>query len=86
MGVPFEALLPYGIMLTMFGISGAGLASVRYFSNNYKRPRRGLDTWDRQMMDRDMRLTGVFRGQTDNPEAPLGFEVNNPWKMEERTT
>ena len=32
-------------------------------------------------MDRDMRLTGVFRAQTDNPEAPLGFEVNNPWKV-----
>lgn len=28
-----------------------------------------------------MRLTGVFRAQTDNPEAPLGFEVNNPWKV-----
>jgi hypothetical protein len=32
-------------------------------------------------MDRDMRLTGIFRAQTDNPEAPLGFEVNNPWKV-----
>ena len=32
-------------------------------------------------MDRDMRLTGVFRAQSDNPEAPLGFEVNNPWKV-----
>lgn len=32
------------------------------------------------VMDRDMRLTGKFRAQTDNPEAPLGFEVNNPWK------
>lgn len=34
--------------LQMFGVSGAGLASVRYFSNNKKRPRRGLDIWDRQ--------------------------------------
>jgi hypothetical protein len=32
-------------------------------------------------MDRDMRLTGVFRAQSDKPEAPLGFEVNNPWKV-----
>src|SRR2546423_14442758 len=32
-------------------------------------------------MDRDMRLTGVFRAQSDNPEAPLGFELNNPWKV-----
>jgi hypothetical protein len=32
-------------------------------------------------MDRDIRLTGVFRAQSDNPKAPLGFEVNNPWKV-----
>ena len=32
-------------------------------------------------MDRDMRMTGVFRAQSDNPEAPLGFELNNPWKV-----
>lgn len=36
-------------------------------------------------MDRDMRLTGVFRAQTDNPQAPLGFEVNNPWKARHKT-
>jgi hypothetical protein len=80
----------------MFGVSGAGLASVRYLSNNHKRARRGLDIWDRQskelfnvaktmtyvtlVMDRDMRMTGVFRAQSDKPEAPLGFELNNPWK------
>lgn len=33
------------------------------------------------VMDRDMRVTGVFRAQSDNPEAPLGFDVNNPWKV-----
>jgi hypothetical protein len=32
----------------MFGVTGAGLTSIRYFSNNHKRPRRGLDIWDRQ--------------------------------------
>jgi hypothetical protein len=32
-------------------------------------------------MDRDRRLTGTLRGQTDKPEAPLGFELNNPWKV-----
>lgn len=32
-------------------------------------------------MDRDMRLTGVFRAQSGNAEAPLGFELNNPWKV-----
>jgi hypothetical protein len=32
-------------------------------------------------MERDRRLTGTLRGQTDKPEAPLGFELNNPWKV-----
>lgn len=63
---------------------GAGLSGVRYYSNNKKMPRRGLDAWDRQMMDRDLRLTGVFREQTDNVEAPLGYEVSSKWKTEKR--
>ena len=33
------------------------------------------------VMDRDRRLTGFLRGQTDNVEAPLGFELNNPWRV-----
>lgn len=32
-------------------------------------------------MDRDFRLTGAWREQTDNPIAPVGFEVNNPWRV-----
>lgn len=32
-------------------------------------------------MDRDRRLTGTLRGQTDKPVAPRGFELNNPWKV-----
>jgi hypothetical protein len=32
-------------------------------------------------MDRDRRLTGYLRGQTDNPVAPAGFELNNPWRV-----
>lgn len=32
-------------------------------------------------MDRDRRLTGYLRGQTDNPDAPPGFELNNPWRV-----
>jgi hypothetical protein len=63
---------------------GAGLSTVRYYNNNKKMPRRGLDVWDRQMMDRDLRLTGIFREQSDSPEAPLGYEVNSKWKMEKR--
>jgi hypothetical protein len=84
MPVPFEALLPYAIMIGMFGISGTGLAVIKNIQNEGKRPRYSVDQWDRQMMERDRRLTGTLRGQTDKPEAPLGFELNNPWKLETR--
>jgi hypothetical protein len=30
-------------------------------------------------MNRDRRLTGSLRGQTDEVTAPAGFELNNPW-------
>ncbi|KLU89253.1 hypothetical protein MAPG_08227 [Magnaporthiopsis poae ATCC 64411] len=85
MPVPFETLIPYGIIVAMFGVSGAGVATVKYMQNGGKRARRSIDQWDRQMMDRDRRLTGFLRGQSDNPIAPLGFELNNPWKAEKRT-
>ncbi|KAF2237198.1 hypothetical protein EV356DRAFT_28478 [Viridothelium virens] len=84
MGVPFEALLPYGIVLVMFGVSGVGLSKLRHMQNGGKRPRYAIDQWDRVMMDRDRRLTGYLRGQTDRVAAPAGFEVNNPWRVEER--
>jgi hypothetical protein len=86
MGVPFEALLPYGVMIGMFAITGAGLSKVRHWQNEGKRQRYSIDAWDKQMMDRDRRLTGSLRGQTDRVEAPLGFEVNNPWRLEPRFT
>lgn len=84
MPVPFEALIPYAIVVAMFGVTGGGLAIVKGMQNGGKRARRGLDAWDRQMMDRDHRLTGYLRGQTDNPTPPVGFELNNPWKLEKR--
>ncbi|KUJ21767.1 uncharacterized protein LY89DRAFT_694260 [Mollisia scopiformis] len=84
MGVPFEALIPYGIMLAMFGVTGAGLSKIRHMQNGGKRARHSVDQWDRVLMDRDRRLTGFLRGQTDNPIAPAGFELNNPWRLEKR--
>ncbi|KAF9888096.1 hypothetical protein FE257_009232 [Aspergillus nanangensis] len=102
MGVPFEALLPYGIMITMFGVTGAGLSAVKYFANDGKKARWNRDLWDRQsmyrikqmhtinpnqspfLMERDLRITGSLRGQSSNAEAPKGFEVSNPWKLEKR--
>ncbi|KAN0071388.1 hypothetical protein V8E54_010819 [Elaphomyces granulatus] len=98
MGVPFEALLPYGIIIAMFGITGGGLSLVKYYSNGGKRARWNTDAWDRQstsaqrinakgtlqVMDRDLRITGSLRGQSGNTEAPKGFEVSNPWRLEKR--
>ncbi|KAJ5172405.1 hypothetical protein N7492_004998 [Penicillium capsulatum] len=84
MGVPFEALLPYGIVIGMFGVSGVGLHFVKRFSNEGKKTRWNRDLWDRQMMERDQRITGTARGQSSNHIAPKGFEVSNPWKIEKR--
>ncbi|VDB90378.1 Bgt-3566 [Blumeria graminis f. sp. tritici] len=81
MGVPFEALLPYGIIICMFGITGAGMSKIRHMQNGGKRARHSIDQWDRVMMDRDRRLTGWLRGQTDSPTAPKGYELNNPWRV-----
>jgi len=86
MGVPFEALIPYGIMLGMFGFSGAALSKIRHMQNGGKRARHSVDQWDRQMMERDLRLTGFLRGQTDRVAAPAGFEFSNGWKVEKRIT
>lgn len=33
------------------------------------------------VMDRDRRLTGFLRGQTDSAKAPAGFELSNPWRV-----
>ncbi|TKA64594.1 hypothetical protein B0A49_10382 [Cryomyces minteri] len=100
MGVPFEALIPYGIMLGMFGVTGAALSKLRHMQNGGKRGRHSVDQWDRVsaiinnqhaqapdevvVMDRDRRLTGFIRGQTDRVQAPPGFELNNPWRVERR--
>ncbi|KAH8129023.1 hypothetical protein LI328DRAFT_129019 [Trichoderma asperelloides] len=47
MPVPFETLLPYGIMIVMFGATGTGLAAFKTWQNEGKRPRYSLDQWDR---------------------------------------
>ena len=33
------------------------------------------------VMDRDRRLTGNLRGQTDEVDAPPGFELNSAWRV-----
>ncbi|EEA20268.1 hypothetical protein EYB26_005347 [Talaromyces marneffei] len=84
MGVPFEALLPYGIIIGMYCVTGVGLSITKYYANDHKKARWNRDVWDKQMMERDFRITGSMRGQSTNAEAPTGFEVSNPWKLEKR--
>ncbi|OJJ44023.1 hypothetical protein ASPZODRAFT_154001 [Penicilliopsis zonata CBS 506.65] len=84
MGVPFEALIPYGIIVAMFGVTGIGLSATKYLGNEGKAARWNRDTWDKVMMERDLRITGTLRGQYGGVEAPKGFEVSNPWKVEKR--
>ncbi|KAE8133410.1 hypothetical protein BDV38DRAFT_186079 [Aspergillus pseudotamarii] len=84
MGVPFEALIPYGIIVGMFGVTGVGLTAVKWLGNEGKKARWNRDLWDRVMMERDLRITGTLRGQSSNAEAPKGFELSNPWKLEKR--
>ena len=62
MPVPFEALLPYGVMFIvrtpgqeaegradgsqMFGVASGGLGYIRTVNNGNKRQRYGLGRWD----------------------------------------
>ena len=79
----------------MFAIAGGGLAAAKLLSEEYKvrttvtierflmsqPPRYNLDRWDRQMMERDRRLTGSRRGQSDEPIAPSDFKVNSAYMV-----
>jgi hypothetical protein len=82
MPVPFEALLPLGIIATLTGVSGIGMRWVKQRYEDGKRPRYNLDAWDKWMMDRDRRLTGRERGQQSDPVAPPGFATSSVWYME----
>ncbi|CAG8619871.1 9335_t:CDS:2 [Ambispora gerdemannii] len=77
MPIPFEALIPFGFVTAMFGVTGTLLHAVKTYQNDGKKPRYGLTQWDLQMMERDRRLTGSFRGQTSNPVAPIEFGYNS---------
>ncbi|KAI9311909.1 hypothetical protein BX666DRAFT_873742 [Dichotomocladium elegans] len=82
MPVPFEALIPFGIIAGMFAVTGTGMTVIRYYSNDRKPTRFGLDNWEKQMMERDRRLTGSVRGQSTNPIAPPEFATNSVWYLE----
>ncbi|KAI8889254.1 hypothetical protein K501DRAFT_239092 [Backusella circina FSU 941] len=82
MPVPFESLLPFVIISGFFAVTGTGLNVTRYYSNDRKPTRFGLDTWEKQMMERDRRLTGSVRGQSSEPIAPAAFATNSVWYLE----
>ncbi|KAG0302085.1 hypothetical protein BGZ98_007803 [Dissophora globulifera] len=82
MPVPFEALIPLGLITVFFGASGVLFQKLKTSVNEGQPPRYGLDRWDRVMMERDYRLTGTQRGQTHQSAAPAGFSTSSAWNLE----
>jgi hypothetical protein len=83
--IPFEGVLPWGIILTFLTTGGVYVAGSRFYSNDFKRVRYNLDQFDRQMMERDFRLTGKFRGQSGDAVAPESFKTSGIWKLEKNS-
>ncbi|KAI0921213.1 hypothetical protein AcW1_004738 [Taiwanofungus camphoratus] len=82
MPIPWEALIPSGL-LTLTFFAGGTLMNVSKRAQNQGKPvRHGIDAWDSMMMDRDKRLTGHFRGQRTDPIAPEGFDTSSVWYTE----
>ncbi|KAJ4472808.1 small secreted protein [Lentinula edodes] len=82
MPVPWEALIPFGLVTVMFGVSGT-LLNVSTRAQNLGKPvRHNIDNWDEMMMRRDEQLTGHKRGQRDDPTPPPGFETSSVWYTE----
>ncbi|GAA6043035.1 hypothetical protein JCM8097_005125 [Rhodosporidiobolus ruineniae] len=82
MPVPFEALIPFGLLTVMFAVTGTGFSAARRITNDGKPTRHTLDTWEERMMERDKRLTGSLRGQSTEPLAPKSFATNSIWQTE----
>ncbi|KAG6811940.1 hypothetical protein H0H92_005169 [Tricholoma furcatifolium] len=84
MPVPWEALIPFGLLTAMFGAAGTLLNVSTRAQNQGKPARYNIDRWDEMMMKRDKQLTGHIRGQSDNPVAPPGFETSSVWTAERK--
>ncbi|KAF8806132.1 small secreted protein [Phlegmacium glaucopus] len=79
MPVPWEALIPFGLLTVMFGAAGT-LVNITTRAQNLGKPARySIDNWDTMMMKRDKQLTGHPRGQSANPIAPPSFATNSVW-------
>jgi len=79
--IPYEALLPYGVMFSLLTIAGGGLSGIHFLRNGGKRDRWNLDRYETYLIERDYRLTGSYRGQSDAPVAPEYFKTNSIWKL-----
>ncbi|KIK81848.1 hypothetical protein PAXRUDRAFT_832587 [Paxillus rubicundulus Ve08.2h10] len=79
MPVPWEALIPFGLLTSMFATAGTLLKTSKMAQNQGKPVRYNLDPWEEMMMDRDRRLTGHMRGQKSDPTPPEGFETSSAW-------
>lgn len=55
--------------------------AAREQRHNGTMDRRQLTESVLAVMDRDRRLTGYLRGQTDQALAPAGFEFTNGWRV-----
>ncbi|PVU89989.1 hypothetical protein BB561_005083 [Smittium simulii] len=84
MPMPFEAIIPFVMITAMFGVTSGGYKFMMDRRNEGKTPRTNLDDWERALMDRDLRLTGTARGQTDNPVAPEAFKTNSFYRIYNR--
>ncbi|KAH9977623.1 small secreted protein [Lactifluus volemus] len=85
MPVPWEALIPFGLVTAMFGAAGTLFNVSKRAQNQGKASQKyHIDSWEEMLMDRDKRLTGHARKQTSNPIAPEGFETSSVWYTERR--
>ncbi|PPQ94809.1 hypothetical protein CVT25_007446 [Psilocybe cyanescens] len=83
MPVPWEALIPFGLLTAMFGVAGTLVNVTQRAQNQGKPPRYSIDNWDTMMMKRDKQLTGHTRGQSANPVAPSEFSKNSVWTADQ---
>lgn len=80
--IPFEALLPYGVMLGLLTVCGGGMSALHFIRGGGRRDLWNVDAFDRALQERDMRLVNKPRDQSDSPIAPEVFKYNSIWKLQ----
>eukprot|EP00041_Stephanoeca_diplocostata_P008366 m.124454 g.124454 ORF g.124454 m.124454 type:complete len:71 (-) comp17286_c0_seq1:2099-2311(-) len=61
-----ESLPALGIICAAIAASGFGIRGIHSLMNNGKPRRLGVDTWDKQLIDRDATITGHHTVQTSD--------------------